>query len=297
MKSNRCTVQNYAAIVALAVSAVMFLPTACTKDQTEEPEDSIITMTTQAPGVGFYMQKLEAGGITIDWGDGEGSIAIDFEEASDFYYSSISHSYSGASPHNITITGNISYLDCRSNELTKLDVSRNTKLSTLWCGDNQLTELDVSGVTALKVLNCCSNSLTQLDVSRNMALAGLDCYYNQLTSLDVSRNTALFWLDCNNNQLTTLDVSRNTELTDLRCYDNQLTKLDVRNTALTRLYCQYNQLTTSALNNLFRALPENLPLTKKSPDPWYHIYIYGNPGSSDCNVSIAEEKWWKVVTE
>jgi hypothetical protein len=115
--------------------------------------------------------------------------------------------------------------------------------------------------------------------------------------LDVSRNTSLVGLECNNNQLTTLDVNCNTALTDLRCYANQLTKLDVSNTALTRLRCQNDQLTTSALNELFRTLPEYHSLTKKSPDPWFHVYIYENPGASDCDVSIAEAKWWTVISQ
>ena len=276
MIKNNSTIRKFCAILALVVLAIVFLPTSCTKELPDEPEGNFITMITQASEVSFYLQKLEAGDVIIDWGDGEGSIAIDFEKASDYYYSNISHNYSLASAHHITITGNISHLDCSANQLTELDVSSNTELQRL---------------------DCTNNQLTKLDVSRNTILAVLYCGYNQLTILDVSRNTALVGLDCKNNQLTTLDVNRNTALTDLCCNDNQLTKLDMSNTALTRLRCQYNQLTTFALNDLFRTLPENLSLTKKSPDPWYHIYIYGNPGSSDCKVSIAEEKWWTVVAE
>ena len=148
-------------------------------------------------------------------------------------------------------------LDCGSNQLTSLDVSKNTALTVLYCYGNQLTSLDVSKNTALTDLSCSGNQLTSLDVSKNTALTVLYCYGNQLTSLDVSKNTALTDLSCYGNQLTSLDVSKNTALTGLDCNNNQLTSLDVsRNTALTGLYCSGNQLTSldlswnTALTNL-----------------------------------------------
>ena len=135
-------------------------------------------------------------------------------------------------------------LNCGCNQLTSLDVSKNTALTKLYCKKNQLTVLDVSKNTALTYLRCNYNQLTSLDVSKNTALTKLYCSNNQLTSLDVSKNTALTKLYCDNNQLTSLDVSKNTALTGLNCGHNQLTALDVsKNTALTGLNCGYNQLT------------------------------------------------------
>ena len=139
----------------------------------------------------------------------------------------------------------LTYLDCDDNLLPSLDVSRNTALTTLYCSDNQLPSLDVSQNTALKTLFCHVNQLTSLNVSVNTKLTHLSCAENELTSLDVSANTELTYLDCNSNELTSLDVSRNTALTSLRCDGNQLTALDVsRNTALTLLFCGDNQLTS-----------------------------------------------------
>ena len=147
-----------------------------------------------------------------------------------------------------------------NNQLTSLDVSKNTALTELWCDDNQLTSLDVSKNTALTYLSCDNNQLTSLDVSKNTALTELWCDNNQLTSLDVSKNTALTELHCSNNQPTSLDVSKNTALTYLNCYNynNQLTSLDVsKNTALTELWCDDNQLTSLDVSN-------NTALTKLS---------------------------------
>ena len=144
----------------------------------------------------------------------------------------------------VTIQGDVTELYCSYNQLTALDVSKNTALKGLFCYNNQLTALDVSKNTALTTLSCSNNQLTALDVSGNTALTELDCFNNQLTTLDISQNTALTTLYCSKNQLTALDVSKNTELTGLSCSDNQLTTLDVsQNTALTTLYCSKNQLT------------------------------------------------------
>jgi Leucine-rich repeat (LRR) protein len=136
-------------------------------------------------------------------------------------------------------------LECRSNQLTSLDLSQNTALTELNCFDNFLTSLDVTQNTALEILNCSYNLLTSLDVTQNTALEILLCNFNQLTSLDLSQNTALTYLKCSSNQLTSLDVTQNTALTNLLCYSNQLTSLDVtQNTALTDLDCYNNQLTS-----------------------------------------------------
>ena len=133
-------------------------------------------------------------------------------------------------------------LECRYNQLTSLDVSRNTALMELECQYNQLPELDVSANTKLAWhFYCYGNQLTELDVSNCTALEVLFCHDNPLTSLDVSRNTALTELQCSNNQLTSLDVSQNTALTELSCFSNELPSLDLsRNTALTLLDCSYN---------------------------------------------------------
>ena len=133
-------------------------------------------------------------------------------------------------------------LSCYENNLTSLDVSQNTKLEELLCGKNQLTELDVRNNTALWCLSCYENKLTSLDVSQNTQLEQLDCGRNQLTELDVRNNTALWYLACSENKLTSLDLSQNTKLNELYCSDNQLTSLDVSQTVVATLKASGNQI-------------------------------------------------------
>ena len=134
-------------------------------------------------------------------------------------------------------------LDCEKNQLSELDVSKNTVLKTLYCNGNQLSELDVSKNAALKYLWCDSNQLSELDVSKNVALKTLHCDSNQLSELDVSKNTVLKTLYCNGNQLSKLDVSKNVVLMELDCGNNRLSELDVsKNVAQEVLWCYGNQL-------------------------------------------------------
>ena len=142
----------------------------------------------------------------------------------------------------IELFQNLKKLDCKYNNLTCLDVSKNTNLTVLYCESNQLTGLELSNNTALTSLDCSGNQLTGLELSNNTALTSLDCSGNKLTSLDVSNNTALTYLNCNSNQLTGLDLSKNIALTKLGCESNQLTSLDLsQNTALTILGCSGNK--------------------------------------------------------
>ena len=87
-------------------------------------------------------------------------------------------------------------LDCSYQDLTELDLSRNTGLTSVLCYGNQLTELDLSANTQLIELDCSSNEITHLDVSSNHNLEKLSCYHNRLTSLDLSRNNKLTYIYC-----------------------------------------------------------------------------------------------------
>ena len=183
-------------------------------------------------------------------------------------------------------------LNCGYNQLTALDVSKNTTLTKLYCKNNQLTVLDVSKNTALTYLRCNRNQLTSLDVSKNTALTKLDCYNNQLTSLDVSKNTALTGLNCGYNQLTALDVSKNTALTELDCDKNQLTSLDVSNTDMDELDCDDNIYQIVVGNDRtfdLSTLPGNFNVAKTSD--WSGGTVSGNTLTVDSDQDTVTYKY------
>ena len=144
----------------------------------------------------------------------------------------------------------LTVLDCDDNQLTTLDISKNTALVKLYCSWNHLTSLDITNNVALKRLLCYDNELTSLDVSKNTALTYLDCEENKITALDVSMCTELESLTCGYNELTQLDISNLTYLEDLDCCDNYLTTLDVSsNPNLEKLECEDNQISSLDISN------------------------------------------------
>ena len=60
-----------------------------------------------------------------------------------------------------------------------------TSLTSLYCRRNQLTSLDMSKNTALTELECAYNQLKSLDVSQNTSLTYLWCEQNPFTSLNL----------------------------------------------------------------------------------------------------------------
>ena len=61
-----------------------------------------------------------------------------------------------------------------------------TALTSISCNKNQLTELDLSKNTALKTLDCTMNQLTQLKLNSS-ELVYLVCWSNKLTQLNISK--------------------------------------------------------------------------------------------------------------
>ena len=145
---------------------------------------------------------------------------------------------------------NLTTLNCAYNQLTTLDVSKNTRLQYLYTSGNKLTKLDVSKNTKLIQMTCDNNQLKELDLSRNTNLEYLSCDNNPFRKLDVSKNKKLTYLSCRESGLTAIDVSKNTKLTCLDVSKNQLKSLDVsKNTLLQQLLCASNKLTGLSLGS------------------------------------------------
>ena len=161
---------------------------------------------------------------------------------------------------------NLEKLDCSHNELTELDVSKNTKLKYLECIGTyyprvmsfsgmasiipteigEITTLDLSGNPELEYLNISDNRLTSLNLSSNPALTKLDCSGTDLTSLDVSNNPELVKLTCGGNRLSSVKFGPHSRLKYFSCGDSRyLTELDLSNVdRLEDLKCVSCNLTT-----------------------------------------------------
>ncbi len=137
-------------------------------------------------------------------------------------------------------------LNCRTNNLTSIDLSNNLLLESFAAWSNNLTSLDVSGNTALEVLSIHYNNLTTIDVSNNPALRSLQLNNNDaITTVDVTNNPALEILKIYGLDLTTLDLSNNPALDQLVAYSTQITAFDFSNNPSLRILEVHNNAISS----------------------------------------------------
>ena len=141
-------------------------------------------------------------------------------------------------------------LVCIQNHLSTLNISKCKELEVLSCGDNQISSLDLSKLTKLRDLNCDGNNLKSLNVSNNPLLTNLSCQNNPITALDLTNNSKLIRVIADNDELETLEMPETTTLKVLWCRNNKLKTLNLsNNTALWNLYCFNNQLESLNLTN------------------------------------------------
>ena len=146
---------------------------------------------------------------------------------------------------------NLSYLDCAFSLIRDINVSNNSKLEYLNCFNNQLTHLNIENSPDLLYLSCAYNKLQELDLSNDSRLSYLNCYTNQIQELAVDNLTELKSLICSNNQIEELTVNNLVKLESLSCSNNQIEELTVNNLVkLESLSCSNNQLEELIVNNL-----------------------------------------------
>ncbi|MDD5599916.1 MAG: hypothetical protein PHV82_18375, partial [Victivallaceae bacterium] len=230
----------------------------------------------------FVVKAPSGTTLTVDWGDG--TSAEDFAMTGSSV--SVSRDYGTEKDRGIKFSGTanaqisylrcnsdfryidvagytlLTYLECRSNRITELDLSSNINLVTIKCSSNyelasliisdsckttldrlemsaarKLTSLDLSNFTALAYLDCWSSSLlTTLNVSGCTALETLKCFSCKISSLNVSGCTALTDLECYFNRIGSLNISSCAALIELNCFGNSLSSLNISgNPALTKL--------------------------------------------------------------
>ena len=186
----------------------------------------------------------------------------------------------------ISISGPVLSFECSGENITSLDISKNSMLEMLDCSKNNLTSLDVSKNTKLKKLDCFSNSISSLSVSKNTILEMLNCSGNRISSLDLSKNTELFELRCSNNKLTSLDLSKHNRLQEVHCDNNQLSSLVVSKqaTELIEVRCTQNQIQGASMDALIASLPK----LNNPKDPGI-LAIYDNSKDSEHNTCTSAQ--------
>lgn len=174
----------------------------------------------------------------------------------------------------------LSSLDLSDNKLRSLDLRKNNKLKFVKCSCNELETLLI-GENNLASLSCSDNRLSSLTIGQGGDNSfTLNCDNNRLTSLSL---TGCRWLNCDNNRLTSLDLSNSPMCNTLYCRLNQLQALDLSMLSkLTHVFCSNNRLETLVLPNKSRlewvnAEYNNLVAVDLSTSEHLaNLYIYGN---------------------
>lgn len=102
---------------------------------------------------------------------------------------------------------NMEKFSCDNNNITTLDLSKNTKLTNVYCNNNQLTEVKLPENNSLTYLSLSSNQLESIDLSGCAQLKYLYLDDNQLTSLDLSGCKNLSSVQFSNNKLPYVDLT------------------------------------------------------------------------------------------
>ncbi len=178
-----------------------------------------------------------------------------------------------------------------------LDFSNNTALERLNCNSNQITGVDISKCKALTRLGLNVNQLQSIDLSANVNLERLWLYYNQLESVDVSNMPNLEHLAIDNNKLTSLDISENKNLLTLGVYFNQLTSIDISNNERLYILNAWNNDFTSV--NVANGNNANMTRMKVHNNPkltCIQIDAGFDPESNACTGVNGQEGWCKDET-
>lgn len=178
---------------------------------------------------------------------------IEASEASNISYLDLSFSQI-MSLEGISSFINVTYLDCKINAISSLDVSHLNKLVTLNCNGNKITSLSLSTSAVIETIDCRENEIVTLKLEGFAKLKSLICDYNKLTNLSLLNCVNLSNLTFSSNPITDMNVAGCKSLPSLNCSSMQLNSLDVSGcTSLNFLNCAINKLSSlnvKGLNNL-----------------------------------------------
>ena len=113
----------------------------------------------------------------------------------------------------------LSFLDVTNkniNDLTGIQDFEN--LGVLNFSNNQVTTVDVSKNTLLTLLRFNNNQIVTIDLSKNTLLTQLFCFDNELVSLDLSSNPNLRYVFSFGNNLESFNIKNGNNILIIRCW-------------------------------------------------------------------------------
>lgn len=209
-------------MIGLAAVALMAFATACSDDDDDNGYNETITANTDVTALiaPDFAQKLQEQGIIRNASKIMGSEVLNVTVLN-LSGNPLSTNGKLTSLKGIEVFRNLKELDVKSNELTSLDLSKNSELETVRVTNNKLRSLILPARDEdLEILECGQNELSTLDLSGLDDLRRVDCSENNLTSINLTGCTELTTLYANDNKLTSIDISPARTLTAFSCENN-----------------------------------------------------------------------------
>ena len=141
---------------------------------------------------------------------------------------------------------NLDILNLNHNELTDIDLSKNTKIRALYVSDNPFTEatpLVIGEKDSLIILEIPMVGYLDpnFDMTKYPELRSFDAYYTRtLTKIDPTKCPNLMQLTLEMTDVASVDVTKNPHLRILNVSETKVTELDLsQNKELLELYCTH----------------------------------------------------------
>ena len=166
---------------------------------------------------------------------------------------------------------------------------------TLTVKSGEAIKLDLAAAAAATPVRIVSGSNTQ-NITVGTSWTGIATYTARGTEMKVYGDLIGFGCSGNGANLTALDVSHNTQLRRLYCKNNGISRLNVsKNTKLIGLYCYGNSFSTSALDDIYCALPVRSASDNAEIVPVESASAPNHATVLATNAQNATAKNWKVL--
>ena len=166
---------------------------------------------------------------------------------------------------------------------------------TLTVKSGEDIKLDLAAAAAATPVRIVSGSNTQ-NITVGTSWTGIATYTARGTEMKVYGDIIGFGCSGNGANLTALDVSHNTQLRRLYCKNNGISRLNVsKNTKLIGLYCYGNSFSTSALDDIYCALPVRSASDNAEIVPVESASAPNHATVLATNAQNATAKNWKVL--
>ena len=124
---------------------------------------------------------------------------------------------------------NLESLSLYDNNITSIDVSKNTKLTNLELYENQISSITgLDKLTELTHLDLEYNNLSTIDISKNKLLETIYFSHNKIEGeLDLSNYDNLTDIYLYNNKFTSIKLPKNKDITEIDLRNNKLSMIDL----------------------------------------------------------------------